>query len=84
MLSKAFDNIVDEDSEDLKDHEDLQKNNINKIISVKDNINKKLEKALKSFRYVSSKFEFDLLFYYLLTNLLIFLQKVTNPLVYLF
>ncbi len=84
MLSKAFDDIVDEDGEDLEDHEDLQKNNIDEIISVKDDIDKKLKEALKSFRYVGSKFGFDLLFYYLLTNLLIFLQKVTNPLVYLF
>jgi len=84
MLSKAFDDIVDEDGEDLEDHEDLQKNNIDEIISVKDDIDKKLKEALKSFRYVGSKFGFDLLFYYLLTNLLIFLQKVINPLVYLF
>ncbi len=46
---------------------------------MEDDINKKLEEILKSFRYVNSKFGFNLLFYYLLTNLLIFLQKVTNP-----
>jgi len=39
-----------------------KKNNIDKIIFVKDNINKKLKEALESFRYINSKFGFNLLF----------------------
>jgi hypothetical protein len=49
-LSKPFDDNVDEDGEDLENQEDLQDDNGDEIISVEDNVDKKLEEALKLFR----------------------------------
>ena len=50
MLNKPFDDNVDEDGEDLENQEDLQDDNGDEIISVEDNVDKKLEEALKLFR----------------------------------
>ena len=49
-LSKPFDDNADEDGEDLENQEDLQEDNGDEIISVEDNIDKKLEEVLKLFR----------------------------------
>jgi hypothetical protein len=50
MLSKPFDDVVDEDGEDLENQqEDPQEFNGDEIISVEDDIDKKLEEALKLF-----------------------------------
>ncbi len=51
MLNRPFNNIIDEDDKDLENQqEDPQEDNDNKIISVKNNIYKKLEEMLKLFK----------------------------------
>ncbi|RIA86444.1 hypothetical protein C1645_740838 [Glomus cerebriforme] len=49
-LSKAFDNSIGEDSEDLENQENLQDNNVDEIVFIDKDINKKLEEALGLFR----------------------------------
>ena len=50
IFVKQFYDNVDEDGEDLENQEDLQEDNGDEIISVEDNVDKKLEEALKLFR----------------------------------
>jgi hypothetical protein len=50
-LNMAYDDDVDEDSsENLEDQVDLQDNNVDEMVSTDEDINRKLEKALESFR----------------------------------
>src|ERR1044072_833568 len=50
MLNRPFDDVVDEDGEELENQqEDPQEDNGDEIISVENNIDKKLEAALKLF-----------------------------------
>jgi len=46
----AFNNNIDEDSEDLEVQIDSQESNVDEMISVDEDINKKLEEALESFK----------------------------------
>jgi len=50
MLSRPFDDNADEDSEDLENQEDPQENNNYEIIFIEDDIDKKLEEALRLFK----------------------------------
>jgi hypothetical protein len=51
-LSKEFDDDVEEDNEDLENHEDSQDNNVDEPILIHEDIDKQLEKALELFKLV--------------------------------
>ena len=51
-LSKEFDDDVEEDNEDLENHEDSQDNNVDETILLDEDIDNQLEKTLELFKLV--------------------------------
>lgn len=51
-LSKEFDDDVEEDNEDLENHEDSQDNNVDETILIDEDIDNQLETALELFKLV--------------------------------
>ena len=56
MLSKVIDDNIDEDGENLENQEDPQEGNDDETITVEEDIDKKLEEALLSFRIFVMEF----------------------------
>lgn len=51
-LSKEFDDDVEEDNEDLENHEDSQDNNVDETILIDEDIDNQLETALELFKLI--------------------------------
>ena len=45
-----FNNNINEDSEDLKSQIDLEESNVDEIVFINEDINRKLEEVLESFK----------------------------------
>ena len=49
-LNMIFNNNINEDSEDLKSQIDLEESNVDEIVFINEDINRKLEEVLESFK----------------------------------